>query len=81
MVAGHDPVDDLGGVDGVQLVEEIQCGEAPVGAVEPDVLHHQRLERVLLREKGGRWRSRRNPGDGGREDEIDGWMGALPSPR
>jgi hypothetical protein len=32
----------------VELVEQVQRGEAPVGAVEPDVLHHQRLERVLL---------------------------------
>jgi hypothetical protein len=48
VVAGHDPFDDLGGVDGVELVEEVERGEAPVGAVEPDVLHHQRLKRVLL---------------------------------
>lgn len=48
VVAGHDPVDDLSGVDGVELVEEVERGEAPVGAVEADVLHHQRLERVLL---------------------------------
>jgi hypothetical protein len=48
VVAGHDPFDDLGRVHGVELVEQVQSGEAPVGAVEPDVLHHQRLERVLL---------------------------------
>lgn len=48
MVAGHDPVDDLAGVDGLELVEEVERGEAPVGAAEPEVLHHQRLEGVLL---------------------------------
>jgi hypothetical protein len=49
VVAGQDPFDDLGGVNGVELVEQVERGEAPVGAVEPDMLHHQRLERVLLR--------------------------------
>jgi hypothetical protein len=48
VVAGHDPLDDLVGFHGAELVEEVERGEAPVRAVEPDVLHHQRLERVLL---------------------------------
>jgi hypothetical protein len=48
VVAGHDPLDELVGFHGVELVEEVERGEAPVRAVEPDVLHHQRLERVLL---------------------------------
>jgi hypothetical protein len=34
---------------GVELVEEVERGEAPVGVVEPHVLHQQRLERVLPR--------------------------------
>jgi hypothetical protein len=48
VVARHDPVDDLGGVDGVELVEEVERGESPVRATGTEVLHHQRLERVLL---------------------------------
>lgn len=48
MVAGHDPPDEFVGFYGVELVEEVERGEAPVRAVESDVLHHQRLERVLL---------------------------------
>lgn len=34
-------MDDLDGVDGVELAKEVDRGEAPVGAVEADGLPHQ----------------------------------------
>jgi len=78
VVAGHDPVDDLGGVDGVELVEEVERGEAPVGAVEADVLHHQRLERVLLLRR--RQERALETGEDSRGRGA-GWPRSLPSPR
>lgn len=79
MVAGHDPVDDLGGVDDAEFVEEVERGEAPVGAVEADVLHHQRLKGVLLLRQHKRVLE---AGEVSRERGAGraGWSRSLPSP-
>jgi len=56
----------------VELVEEVQRGEAPVGAVEPDVLHQQRVERIPLRREERALEAWEKSRRRGREGEMDG---------